>query len=74
MEDVAMGEDQRIQFTQRELQVISLLKEGQSNKQIALQLDICTRTVEYHLTRIYEKLEANSRAEAIIKLIHLYEK
>ena len=62
------------EFTEKDLQVIHLLLEGKSNKQIALQLGVSTRAVEQHLTHVYEKLDVCSRAEAIIKLIHLYEK
>lgn len=64
----------QLQFTQRELEVIRFLICGKSNEQIALQLNICTRAVEHHLTHIYEKLGVSSRAEAIIKLIHMPEK
>ncbi len=57
-----------------ELIVIRMILKGMSNKQIALQLNICTRAVEKHLTHIYEKLEVSSRPEAIIKLMHMPEK
>jgi DNA-binding NarL/FixJ family response regulator len=63
-----------LNFTNRQSKVIRLLLQGKSNKQIALQLGTCTRTVEQHLTFIYQKLKISSRAEAIIKLIHLSEK
>lgn len=52
----------------RELQVASLLQEGKSNKEIALQLGIAIRTVEFHITHILEKLGVSSRAEAIVRL------
>jgi len=58
---------------EKDLRVIQLLLEGKSNQQIASQLGVSTRAVEHHLTHIYEKLEVSSRAEAIIKLIHLFE-
>ena len=61
-------------FTERELQVIQLLLQGNSTKLIASQLGICPRAVEIHLTHIYEKLEVCSRTEAVIKLIYLLEK
>ncbi len=61
-------------FTKRELEVIPLLLHGKSTSQIALQLGVCTRAVEHHLTHIYEKLGVCSRTEAVIKLIHLFEK
>lgn len=67
-------ETQQRPFTEKEMQVIQMLLEGQSNSQIALQLGVSTRTVEHHLTHIYEKLEVSSRAKAIVKLVHLFEK
>jgi DNA-binding NarL/FixJ family response regulator len=60
-------------FTEKELQVIQLLLQGKSTSQIALQLGICTRAVEHHLTHVYEKLEVCSRIEAVIKLIRVSE-
>ena len=56
------------QFSEREKEVIELLLQGRSNKQIALALYIAESTVEAHLTRIYAKLGVSSRAEAIIRL------
>jgi len=61
-------------FTEKDLQVIQLLLEAKSNKQIALELGVSTRAVEQHLTHIYEKLGVCSRTEAVIKLVHLFEK
>ncbi len=56
-------------FTMRESQVMRLLLQGETNQQIAAQLGVSARAVEFHLTHIYEKLGIGSRAEAIIKLI-----
>lgn len=60
-------------FSEREKDVVRLLLQGKGNKQIALDLGISSRTVEFHLRNIYSKLGVNSRAEAILKLagIHL---
>lgn len=52
----------------REAEVVALLLEGKSNKQIAADLGIADGTVEFHLTNIYAKLQVGSRAEAILKL------
>ncbi|MFN8414343.1 MAG: helix-turn-helix transcriptional regulator [Anaerolineales bacterium] len=54
-------------LTERENDVIKLLIQGKSNKQIALGLGISNRTVEFHLSNIYTKLGVNSRTEAILK-------
>ncbi|HNN12722.1 MAG TPA: LuxR C-terminal-related transcriptional regulator [Anaerolineales bacterium] len=56
------------QFSEREKEVTELLLQGKSNKQIALSLGISASTVEYHLTNIYKKLQANSRTEAVLQL------
>ena len=56
------------QFSERENEVIKLLLQGASNKEIARALYITESTVESHLTKIYAKLGVRSRAEAIIKL------
>jgi DNA-binding CsgD family transcriptional regulator len=56
------------QFSERENDLIRLLLEGKSNKQIALELGISSRTVEFHLSRIYAKLGVTSRTEAALRL------
>lgn len=63
-----MIEDPDQQFTQREQDVLALLLLGRSNQQIALELGIAARTVEFHLGNIYEKLGVASRTEAIVAL------
>ena len=55
-------------FSEREKEVVELLLQGKSNKQIALELGISSRTAEFHLSNIYTKLEVTSRTEAILKL------
>ncbi len=56
------------QFSKREKEVIALLSQGKSNKEIAFTLGIAVRTVEFHLSNIYTKLDVNSRTEAVLKL------
>ncbi|MBE3040245.1 MAG: response regulator transcription factor, partial [Chloroflexi bacterium] len=55
-------------FSTREKDVIELLLQGKSNKQIALALHVANRTVEFHLSNIYAKLGVTSRTEAVLKL------
>lgn len=52
----------------RERDVVNLLLEGRSNKQIALMLAISERTIEYHLKNSYEKYRVASRVGLILKL------
>ncbi len=52
-------------LTEREKEVIPLIVEGMSNKQIAVNLFISTKTVDNHIYNIYKKLEINSRFELL---------
>jgi ATP/maltotriose-dependent transcriptional regulator MalT len=47
--------------------VLELLAEGASNKLIARRLDISPNTVKSHAARLFEKLEAQSRTQAVHK-------
>lgn len=48
----------------RELQVLALLAEGQSNKLIARALDLSPHTVKRHVARILDRLDLSSRVQA----------
>ena len=56
------------ELSKRERDVVELLLQGKSNKQMAIALDIAETTVEFHLRNVYAKLQVSSRAEAILKL------
>jgi len=47
----------------REREILSLLVDGLSNDEIAGTLGVITRTVEAHLTRLYENFDVHSRTE-----------
>lgn len=63
-----MNSNQLSVMSRRERDVIVLLLQGRSNKQIALSLGISERTVEFHLNNIYAKAHVASRVELILKL------
>lgn len=52
-------------ITKRELQVLTLIKEGHTNEQIGSQLFITERTVKFHITSILSKFNAKNRTEAV---------
>lgn len=54
-------------LTARETDILSQIEEGLSPKEIAQGLSISLHTVQTHLKRVYEKLQANSRREALHK-------
>jgi DNA-binding NarL/FixJ family response regulator len=54
-------------LTDRELEVLELAAQGLTNHEIAQRLYISVRTVEAHLTHVYNKLDAGSRTEAVVR-------
>lgn len=48
-------------LTQRELQILHLVIEGRTNKGIAAELHVCEKTVEFHLSHIYTKIDVHTR-------------
>jgi DNA-binding NarL/FixJ family response regulator len=52
-------------LSNRELEVLTLISQGASNKEIAQTLGVNLRTVETYVSRLLGKLEAHSRTEAI---------
>lgn len=58
---------QALGISARELEVLRLLADGRSNKEIARELDVSPNTVKTHVARLYEKLEVRRRAQAILR-------
>ncbi len=52
-------------ITDREREVLLLVRDGLSNRDIAAELCITTGTVKTHLAHIYDKLEVNNRIQAV---------
>jgi len=52
-------------ITDRERQVLQLLADGRSNKEIAARLGLSPNTVKTHVARLFEKLRVARRTEAI---------
>jgi DNA-binding NarL/FixJ family response regulator len=53
-------------LTAREMEVLCLVAQGRSNQQVAHELALSVRTIEAHLTHIYNKLGVGSRTEAAL--------
>jgi two-component system, NarL family, response regulator DesR len=51
----------------REIEVLRLMGEGLTMRQIARRLEISVRTVETHATKLYRKLEVSTRVQAVAK-------
>ncbi len=57
-------------LTNREMEVLTMVLQGASNKEIADRNSISERTVKTHLYRVYRKLNVKSRTKAIALLSH----
>lgn len=52
-------------LTRRELEVLSDLAAGRTNKQIARDQDVSLNTIKFHVRNLFQKLGVNSRSQAI---------
>jgi LuxR family maltose regulon positive regulatory protein len=58
-------------ITSHELVILELLNKGFSNKRISGEIGITVNTVKFHLKKIYKKLDADNRIQAIIRFNEL---
>jgi len=56
-------------LTAREREVVQLLAEGLSNKEVAARLEISEHTAKFHIGRILDKLDADTRTEAVVRAL-----
>ncbi len=52
-------------LTKRELEILSSLAAGHTNKEIAAEKGVSTNTVKYHIRNLFDKLSVNNRGQAI---------
>jgi DNA-binding NarL/FixJ family response regulator len=53
-------------LTPREQQILSILAQGRSNKEIGNKLELSEKTIKHHLTNILQKLRVRNRVEAAL--------
>jgi DNA-binding CsgD family transcriptional regulator len=63
--EVSASADHDIVLTPRELEVLTLLAEGMSNKAIARRLGISVHTAKFHVGVLIDKLDAVGRTDAV---------
>jgi DNA-binding CsgD family transcriptional regulator len=63
--------DRDAALTPREIQVLSLLAEGASNKSIAQRLGITVHTVKFHVASLLDKFEAIGRTDVVTQAVRL---
>jgi len=64
-------QDRAVKLTKRELEVLSLVIEGRSSKDVADALYVSKRTVDFHLANIYDKLQVSNRVQAFRRATRL---
>ncbi len=64
LEEILAQRLAREPLTSRELEVLSLLVKGRSNKEIEVQLKVSSSTVKYHLANVFAKLGVSDRTQA----------
>jgi len=64
-------ENRAVKLTKRELEVLSLVIEGKSSKDVADALYVSKRTVDFHLANIYDKLQVSNRVQAFRRATRL---
>ena len=62
---VSVSADGDVPLTPRELEVLTLLAEGMSNKAIARRLGISVHTAKFHVGALIDKLDAVGRTDAV---------
>lgn len=65
------GPSLTVNLSDREMEVLTLAAKGKTNRAIAHELTISDRTVQGHFARIFEKMQANSRTEAVMKAVSM---
>ena len=61
----AINQNPLTTLTRRELEVLSALASGRTNKQIARDHGVSLNTVKFHVRNLFQKLGVNSRSQAI---------
>jgi DNA-binding NarL/FixJ family response regulator len=60
------GEDSIAGLTEREIEVLRLTANGLSKRQMAQRLNLSEKTIDSHVTHIYEKIHVSTRAAAAL--------
>jgi DNA-binding NarL/FixJ family response regulator len=65
------GSEMAATLTRRELEILELISEGLTMRQVATRLGISPRTVETHVAKLYRKLSVRTRVQAVARAASL---
>jgi DNA-binding NarL/FixJ family response regulator len=68
--EISVRQGERIQLTQRELEILKVMVLGHTDRKIAEVLFISEHTVRTHIKSLYKKLGVSSKSQAVAKAIH----
>jgi DNA-binding CsgD family transcriptional regulator len=66
---IPLAQQQRLSLSQRQWEIVRLVAQGHPNKRIAALLNLSLWTVGTHVRRIFAKLDVNSRAAMVARLL-----
>ncbi len=66
LQPVPSGNDMRLLLSDRELQVVRLVAEGLSNKEISIRLKLSDKTVKNHISHILAKMQLTARTQVAV--------
>ena len=74
-DDKALSSDQLMAtLTTREEEILQLVSNGQSNKEVGRELELQEKTVKHYMTNILQKLQVRNRVEAAVKAKEIWRK
>jgi DNA-binding NarL/FixJ family response regulator len=63
--EMEVAEEAALKLTRQERQALNGLLKGQSNKEIAAEMNLSERTVKYHVSQILRKMNLRSRVDVV---------
>lgn len=66
------GDDKKEPLAPQELKVLTLVAEGQTNKEIAVALDLSDKTVGHYIENIFQKLHVTRRSQAAAEFVRRF--
>lgn len=62
----------RLELSQRQVEIVRHMLTGQEDRQIAVRLDVSPRTIHAHVRCLHEKLDVQNRMELVTQLLTAY--
>jgi len=59
------GDKQKVELTHREEQVIREVSKGLTNREVAIKLELCEKTIKHYMTNVMYKLRVRNRTQAV---------